>query len=440
MSTGSLTDQDRKEPEKSAVEEKRRDSIENQDDAAVPPLQDRPPDGGFVAWLQIFSSFFILVNTWGIVNTYGAFQTYYETGLLNNKSPSAISWIGSMQGFLLLFVGFLTGPIFDAGYLKTLLLVGSFLIVFGLMMTSLATEYYQIFLAQGIAIGLGAGCLFVPSVAVLSTYFVKRRAMAIGLSASGSSVGGLIYPIVFHRLVPQVGFPWATRTLGFISFGTLAISYITIRRRVSPPAKRKLFDWTALREAPFMLFTLGNFFVFTGVYIPFYFISAYALKKTGASDDRAFYLVPILNAASIFGRIIPNIIADKTGSLNALIPCAFICSILAYSWISIHTNGGLLVFAILYGFFSGTMVSLSPSVLVGLSPDPKFVGTRVGMSFSIAGLGILIGNPVAGALLNIGEGKFVHAQVFGATITMAGAICIVASRVAKVGYSLRVKA
>lgn len=81
------------------------------------------------------------------------------------------------------------GPIFDKGYLRSILCLGSFMVVFGLMMTSLATEYYQIFLAQGVTGGIGSALLFLPSVAVPATYFEKHRAVAIGIVASGGSIG-----------------------------------------------------------------------------------------------------------------------------------------------------------------------------------------------------------------------------------------------------------
>ena len=44
-------------------------------------------------------------------------------------------------------------------------------------------------LAQGLIVGLGFGCLFVPSVAIIPGYFSKKRALAVGIAASGSSVG-----------------------------------------------------------------------------------------------------------------------------------------------------------------------------------------------------------------------------------------------------------
>jgi hypothetical protein len=123
------------------------------------------------------------------MNTYGVYQTEYQIGFLKNSTPSAISWIGSIQAFLLMIVGAATGPVYDAGYFRELLWGGSFLVVFGHMMLSLCTKYWQVLLAQAFCIGGGTGALFVPGVAIISTYFNTRLALATGLAASGSSLG-----------------------------------------------------------------------------------------------------------------------------------------------------------------------------------------------------------------------------------------------------------
>ena len=95
-----------------------------------------------------------------------------------------------MSGFLLLFSGLITGPLYDHGYLRTLLVCGSFLETLGIMMTSLGRDYYQVFLAQGICVGLGGGMVFVPSMAATSATFTEaKRPLAIGIIASGAGIG-----------------------------------------------------------------------------------------------------------------------------------------------------------------------------------------------------------------------------------------------------------
>ncbi len=251
--------------------------------------------------------------------------------------------------------------------------------------------------------------------------------------------GGVIYPILFHSLQPRIGFGWATRIIGLIAFLTLGFTNIITRQRVLPATRRKLFDVSALREAPFMLCTAGLFFGFLGLYIPFFYITPYAHFKTGASTTLAFYLVPILNAGSILGRLLPNAMADRIGALNMLIPCALACAVLEFTWMAVHETGGLLAFTILYGFFSGSFVSLPPSAILSVSNDSTKVGTRLGMCFSISGIGALIGSPVGGALLNLNTGHFVHAQVFCAVAMTVSCVSFLLARVTKVGCALTIK-
>ena len=94
-----------------------------------------------------------------------------------------------MQACLLFLVIGLTGPIYDAGHLHALLYVGTILDVLGVMMTILGKTFWQILLAQGIAIGIGDGCLFLPSVAIVPQYFTTRQAIATGVASLGSSIG-----------------------------------------------------------------------------------------------------------------------------------------------------------------------------------------------------------------------------------------------------------
>lgn len=97
--------------------------------AGPPP----PPNGGTRAWLQVLGAFFLNFNTWGLVNTFGTFQSEYSTGLLRGSSQSSISWIGSLQAFLMLVIGVLCGRALDAGYFYMDISMGVFLEVFGMM-------------------------------------------------------------------------------------------------------------------------------------------------------------------------------------------------------------------------------------------------------------------------------------------------------------------
>ena len=432
----SLTDEERPKSEP--------DSSSSPPQGATTPKQASPsdpiPDGGLLAWLQVLGSFFLLFNTWGLVNSWGVQQAYLESDFLRDQNPSAISWIGSIQAFLLLVVGVLTGPLFDMGYFRLLTAFGSFLVIFGIMMASLSTEFYQFFLAEGICMGLGFGCLFVPSVAITSTYFSTRRSFALGIVAAGSGVGGVIYPIVFRQLQPKIGFGWALRVMGFIALATLAVPNAVMRTRLKPAARRSIFMARAFKEPPFLFFCIGVTIAFAGLYVPFWYMTSYARGVANTDPDFAFYLLSILNASSIFGRIIPNFFADKTGPFNMLVPCSFIAAILAFAWIGIKSTAGLVVFAILYGFFSGTFVSLPPASIVSISPNVSEIGARMGTSFLFAGIGVLVGTPIAGATIDLEAAHYLSAQIFCAVLVLAASAFLAVARISKTGPHLFAKA
>lgn len=168
------------------------------------------------------------------------------------------------------------------------------------------------------------------------------------------------------------------------------------------------------------------------------YITSYSLAKDIANPNLSFYLLAIINAASIFGRIVPNFVADISGPLNICGPFVLFCGIIAFCWTSVSSIGQIIVFCLFYGFFSGTFVSITGPSIASLSTDLSLVGTHMGMSFAAASLGLLVGNPVAGVLLD-SYGWIGPAMFCGATNVLAG-ICVVLARVSKTGKVWVVKA
>ena len=125
----------------------------------------------------------------GLANSFGIFQTYYTNDLLPHTKPSVIAWIGSIRIFLMMLIGVCAGWLLDAGYFQFILATGTIMTTLGMFMLSLCTEYWQILLAQAFCVGIGSGLLGLTSVAVIPLYFRKKRMLATGIAATGSSTG-----------------------------------------------------------------------------------------------------------------------------------------------------------------------------------------------------------------------------------------------------------
>lgn len=429
------------ESDRSAPLDNTSDEVTKDAEPAKPTGPPPPPNGGLVAWLHVLGGFMLFFNTWGILNTFGIYQTYYESGALFNETSSNISWIGAIQAYMVLFVGFLSGPIFDRGYFRTLLLIGSFLVVFGHMMLSLCSSFWQVLLSQGFCVGIGAGCLFVPCVAILPAYWSTKLGLAVGLAAAGSSMGGVIYPIVFYKLIDQVGFGWSTRIIGFIALATLIIPNVVMKMRFKPPKARALVDMTAFTDGPYILCVLAAMIGFIGLYVIFFYISYYGEANRITDSAMSFYIVPILNAASTFGRTLPNALSDVTGPLNLITPGAIIVAILSFCMVAVKTEAGLIIEAILLGFFSGVFIALPPVLFVALTKDRTKIGTRIGMGFGILGFGVLAGGPGGGAILGNGPQNLNWAPlwIYAGVMGLLSGLLFLGVRIWRGGMKLKVK-
>lgn len=230
-----------------------------------------PPDGGSTAWLQVFNNVLINCMAWGYPAAFGVFQLYYTETL--KLESSNVSWIGSFQVFLCFAMCAFSGRLADAGYARGTTIVGAVFLVLGTFMTSLCTKYWQIFLAQGVCSGIGLGLIYMPSISIMSQYFSKRQAVAMGLGCTGASIGSTVFPAMVQYLIPAVGFAWSVRCLAFLFLVLSITSVMLLKPRLPPREGGSLFEWEAFKDAPYTLYTLGTFFNFWALYFVTFYVS-----------------------------------------------------------------------------------------------------------------------------------------------------------------------
>lgn len=294
------------------------------------------------------------------------------------------------------------------------------IVIFSVMMTSLCTKYYQFFLAQGILGGISMGMSLAPALSSTAQYFQKKRAAAMGITIAGSSLGGVIFPIALEQMFnSSLGFAWAVRIVGFIMLGVLGFAVLGIRARL-PPRKRDFLKLEAFKKTDYVATITAVFFLNIAIFTPFFYLPLYG-QTHHMSTRMAFYLIAIQNGSSFFGRLVPGVIADKIGPMNMLSIVSIITSIVTFCWIRMTTNSTLIGFAVLYGFFSGGMISLTPAAIANCVSNPQEIGTYIGMGMAVMSVATLIGPPINGALLNA-YGGFLEVQIFSASVMLFGGI------------------
>ncbi|KNZ79277.1 Riboflavin transporter MCH5 [Termitomyces sp. J132] len=347
------------------------------------------PEGGLRAWSVLLGAWIAQFCTFGYTNAYGVYN-------------------GSTQLLLVLSIGLFAGRAFDTGYFYHLMIGGSLLLVLCIFMISLSQpgQYYQIFLAQGLGVGTAVGITYVPCISILSHYFHRRRALAMGIAVSGSGVGGAVHSILLNHLFHgSVGFAEGVRVSAGVVGGLLLIAILLMKPRL-PPTSRKhgstLRDLRVFsRDPPYVIMVIGTVLLYAGIYFPIFFLQLNAITN-GVTPNVALNSLLILNGASSVGRILPGLLVLRIGIFNVMIPCALVSGLLAFCTAALRDVAGTVVFAILYGFFSGAYVSLLSPMVASLAEKDSEIGARLGICFTFTGAGACDGfwTPIAGALLS----------------------------------------
>ncbi|OAG07529.1 MFS general substrate transporter [Paraphaeosphaeria sporulosa] len=394
------------------------------------------PDRGWAAWSVVVGGWCAMFVSVGWNNAAGVFQTIYEKDFLQSYSPSAIGWIISLQTFFMFVSAPFTGKAFDSYGPRWIIAIGSFLQVLGVMMMSLSTQYWHFILAQSICTGIGGGAIFFAASNSIATWFKNNRALALGIASAGSATGGVIIPIMVNHIYDDIGFGWALRVVGFVFLGLLTITNVLLKSRLTHVVKKphpKDF-MEPLQEPPFLFLTAACFFFAMAVYQPGTFIALNA-QREGIPDHISNYLLSILNASSVIGRVVVGWVADRAGRFNTMIITTFLSALFVLAaWIPAHSTAPFIVFAVLVGFTNGAYVALTSSLVAQIS-DIKKIGTRNGTNWFMYGIGALIGTPIAGALIQRDSGGYLYMQIFaGLSMFMSGCL-FVGSRYVQIGLA-----
>ncbi|KAI0116597.1 hypothetical protein F4776DRAFT_673170 [Hypoxylon sp. NC0597] len=287
-------------------------------------------------------------------------------------SHSKVSWIGTVQIFVLLFLRTLSGRASDAGLVHEAVLEGTLLIVFGVFMISLATQYFQLFLAQGVCIGLEMGILYMPGLSGPWSYFKAKKPLAAAIIVSGA---GLVYPAMGQHLLSRVDeYRWSSERLILSDIG---------------------FGWIVCSIAFVTLFV-------------FYYLP---IRLFTSLDSINILLVT--NALGIPGRTLLG--------FARLILLATVT----------HAPDPLYGFAIAYGLVASAIQSLFIVFLAALTEDLGQLATRLGMVFSVVAFASLTGRLIAGAIIQTSGGSYLRAQLWAVSSLLLGAVAMAVARVSR---------
>ncbi|GJD00553.1 riboflavin transporter MCH5 [Colletotrichum higginsianum] len=347
----------------------------------------------------------VVVGAWcamippmGILNTISVLQGWLLQNELKGVPESKAGWIFSCYAFFITACG-------------------------------AQVEFYQMLLSFGVCGGISAAFLFNPALSAIGHWFCERRAFATGVACTAGGLGGIGFSLIIQYLAPRIGFPWAMRIIAFLSAGSLIVTNVFLRKRLPPKRKSKaLIDFRLLRDVKFGVTVVAIFFVEFAVFIPYSYISSYAIEK-GLGLQKSFLLNVLLNAGAIPGRMLPGYIADRVGAFNTMCVTSLCCGLLILGlWLAAgDVDAKIMSFTTLFGFWSGAAISLSPVCISRVCKIEDY-GKSTGMAYFIASFGALVGIPLAGFLLKTGTEPYRNLIIFAGAAYMVAFVAFCGAR------------
>ncbi|SCU80336.1 LAMI_0B01838g1_1 [Lachancea mirantina] len=410
---------------------------------------DLPPDGGY-GWVCCICVTLIMFSTWGSNSAFGVYLAYY---LNNGVFPGASKYDYAIIAGLTVALGQGLAPIstllMRLWGLKIPMYIGIIFLFAGFMLASFATKLWQLYLTQGVLVGIGISLSFAPATTVLPGWFLKKRSACIGISFMGTGAGGVTYTLAVNKLIQETGHQnWPLRMMAIACAITCLVSAILVKQRIPlKPTGSK--SWLVIKQQ-FQLtisarvakmysvnlvaawFTLSLF----GYNLMVFTLSPYAVAR-GLSPHQASILTTALNAAQTLGRPAMGLLGDRFGRMNVTVILTVTLTIFLFAfWLPSHTFIQLLFFSICVGACIG-VANVMSTVLVADFVQPSDFIPAWSYVMGSGAPALLVCEVVAQALTTEKNptNPYIHTQIFAGLCFFCALLLVLLLR----EYSVRKK-
>jgi MFS family permease len=374
------------------------------------------------AWLMVAVVFLAGFVVFGIIYSFGVFFKPMADEF--HASAAAASGFFSFTSVVQYSLGAFTGRLTDRFGPRCVVTVGAVAFGLGLGLTALASRLWFGYLAYGVGVGIGAACCYVPTLAVIGGWFVRRRNTALGIASAGGGCGMIVLPPLAAVLIHHYGWRATNLIFGFAATVVLFGCAVVVKSPPTAPSTSVTeYSLThVFRSREFALLYLSWMLATTALFVPFVFLPVFA-RDHGVNEVAAAGLVSAIGGASVIGRVALGPLGDRLAVLPLFKLTVFIMGISYVIWLLSSSYESLLFFALVLGIGYGSRISLVPGVLIecfGL----QNLGTVLGVFFSASGLSALLGPLLAGLAVDL-TGSYSGAIVVALATGFLGFIAIV---------------
>ena len=378
----------------------------------------------FYGWVVVGSAHLVLFTIFGVAYSFSSYFTSLQDEF--QATRAATSFAFSITIFVMFLTGVGAGIVADRTHVRWVTGFGVLCLAGGAWTAAQAQSLTGFYFAFGIGVGLGVGCAYVPAIAAVQPWFIKRRGLAAGIASAGIGLGTLVGPLAAAALIQQFG--WRA-TLTMMAGATLLLGAAALLLEKSPQTKGLYPDNDPTHEAnlaltgmrfgetmvsrEFRLMFLAGLAMSAAQFMPFVHLARHALDR-GFSPATGALLLGVIGIGSFAGRFVLTGIADKVGNRNML-AASYAGMGIGFGWwlVTLALPPSVLalgVFAFIFGTSYGAMVGVCPPLCMDYFGGKSLSGI-IGALYFAAGIGSLFAPTFAGWMYDVTQSYVVPLMV-----------------------------
>ena len=370
------------------------------------------PDGGSVygvesayAWRRLGYALAIStiggVGMWSVVVALPTIQSDFGVDRAHAALPYTFVMLGFGSG------GILMGRLADRFGIMLPVMIGTLALGLGYVAVGLSASLWQVTLAHGFLIGIGASVTFGPLMAEMSHWFLRRRGIAVALAASGNYTAGTLWPPVVQHFIASNGWRATHIGIGLFCILTMLPLAFLLRRRLDSAHTAAAIASAARRQAsmPFSANTLQLMLCIAGVAccvamsMPQVHIVAYC-GDLGYGVARGAEMLSLMLGFGIVSRVASGFIADRIGGVRTLLLGSLLQGVALFLYLMFDGLFSLYLISALFGLFQGGIVP-SYAIITREYFSPREAGTRVGLVIMATVVGMAGGGWLSGVIFDL---------------------------------------
>ena len=303
-------------------------------------------------WIVVIAAFLITFITCGVNYSYGVFflPIINEFGWSRGLAAAVVLVAGIAYAITLPITGILADRY---GY-KWVFTVSTGFLAIGMLLSSQIQNLWQLYIFDGLFIGLSISASFAIPVSLVALWFTRRQGLAVGAATLGVSLGTAVIPLIITYLISAVGWR-STFLLAGITVAAICIPSALLMRRPTAaetkelsagivkqgsPAPGQILDGgtdaglsisEALRTPQFWMLFLVFLFFLLSLGLVMLHIIPYAIDS-GMTPVQAATLLTLIGIFGIGGRLASGLVSDRLGIKPVIVFCLLILASIT-AWI-----------------------------------------------------------------------------------------------------------